>query len=47
MGLAVEFFMDGVKVGSATIGSMGDAELEVRTAAGVVIVTGSFATGLP
>ena len=39
--------MDGVKVGSATIGSKGDAELEVRTAAGVVIVTGSIATGLP
>lgn len=47
VGLAVESFMDGVKVGSATIGSMGDAELEVRTAAGVVIVTGSFATRLP
>ena len=63
VGLAVEFFMDGVKLGSATIGSLGDAELEfstelgepvptsvsgstveVRTTAGVVIVTGSFAT---
>ncbi len=63
VGLAVEFFMNGVKVGGATIGSLGDAELEfstelgepvpesvagstveVRTAAGVVIVTGSFAT---
>lgn len=61
-GLAVEFLMNGVSIGSRTTNSLGKAEIEfstelgqsvpasvagatveVRTAAGVVIVTGSFA----
>ena len=61
-GLAVEFFMDGAKLGGATTDSLGKARIEfstelgqtvpttvagakveVRTAAGAVIVSGSFA----
>ncbi|MDH5234573.1 MAG: hypothetical protein OEW77_06395 [Gemmatimonadota bacterium] len=60
-GTAVEFFVDGVKVGGATTDALGEAEVsfstqlgesvpmaaaglsaEVRTAAGVVIVSGVF-----
>lgn len=63
VGLSVEFFMDGAKVGAATTNSLGKAavefstelgqsvpmsvagsKVEVRTAAGAVIVNGSFAT---
>lgn len=62
-GLAVEFFMDGAKLGGATTDSFGKAQVEfstqlgqsvpmsvagskveVRTAAGAVIVSGGFAT---